>query len=120
MLNISYGWQFYFACGYSILVNMATKKATSTKKPTARKKVSTVRSTKRPKATQLRSFHVAKPELPFMTFTVTRQTVYWLVLGAIVIVFGFWINKLQSDIQSIYDSIDQNTLMSEYSLPKRR
>jgi hypothetical protein len=41
-----------------------------------------------------------------MTFRVTKQTVYWLVLGAVVILFSTWILRLQADIQSIYDSID--------------
>ncbi len=44
-----------------------------------------------------------------MTFTPTKQSLYWLVLGVIVICFATWILKLQSDIQAIYDSIDANS-----------
>ena len=100
---------------------MATKKATSTKKPTTRKKASAVRSKKSKSQTSaVRSFRVSKPDTPFMTFSITRQTVYWLVLGLIVIVFGFWINKLQSDISDIYDSIEQNMILNDYTPVKKR
>ncbi len=45
-----------------------------------------------------------------MTFQITRQTVYWLVLGFVVILFTVWIMQLQADIQVLYDQIDATTL----------
>lgn len=81
---------------------MATKKTTTTK----RKR--TVKSTRRAKAPEIRSFRIAPEDVPFMTFKLTRQTLYWLVLSAVVVAFTLWILKLQSDIQEIYDSIDAN------------
>ena len=79
---------------------MATKKTTTTK----RKRI--VRSIK--KTPQVKSFRVTKDDTPFFTFKLTRQTVYWLALSAVVIAFTLWILKLQSDIQDIYNSIDAN------------
>jgi hypothetical protein len=58
--------------------------------------------------------------VPFFTFSLTRQTVYWLVLGVILIVFALWITKLQSDIQSIYDTIDMNTAEQDTYVPTKK
>lgn len=84
--------------------------ATTKKKPASKAKATKVRSAaprkKSNKKQPVRSFRVAKPESPFFTFSITKQTVYWLVLSAVVLVFGLWLIKLQSDIQGIYDSID--------------
>jgi cell division protein FtsL len=44
-----------------------------------------------------------------MTFRVTRQTVYWLVLSLVIILFTLWLTRLQADIQDLYDQIDANT-----------
>jgi len=81
---------------------MATKKTTTTK----RKRVTT--STKRKKSPEMQSFRVARDDVPFFTFKLTKQTLYWLVLSAVVVAFTLWILKLQSDIQEIYNSIDAN------------
>lgn len=56
----------------------------------------------------------------FMTFRLTRQTVYWLVLGAVVILFSIWILRLQNEVQSIYDKIEttQADAESTYIIPK--
>lgn len=37
----------------------------------------------------------------------TVQTLYWLVIGVVVVAFSLWILKLQDDISKIYDSIDR-------------
>lgn len=83
-----------------ILLGMATKKTTTTKRKQPAK------SSRRAKAPQVRSFRVAPENAPFLTFKLTKQTLYWLVLSAVVIAFTLWILKLQSDIQDIYNSID--------------
>lgn len=86
--------------------------ATTKKKPVSKTKAKATKvrsSAPRKKTTKkqaVRSFRVAKPDTPFMTFSITKQTAYWLVLAGVVLVFGIWLIKLQSDIQAIYDSID--------------
>lgn len=101
---------------------MATKKTTTTKKTTASKKpaAKTAKPTKSavkraPKATPKvhaksnRVLGLQAEKEDFMTFRINRETVYWLVLGAVVILFTTWIMQLQSDIQKLYDEIDANT-----------
>ncbi len=80
-----------------------------TKKTTTPKRKRTVKTTKRAKASEAKSFRVAPEDVPFFTFKLTRQTLYWLVLSVVVIAFTLWILKLQSDIQDIYNSIDANS-----------
>jgi len=100
--------------------------ATTKKKPVSKSKVraTTVRSkTPRKKSTkkqEVRSFRVAKPETPFLTFSITKQTIYWLVLSVVVLVFGLWLIKLQSDIQAIYDSIDATNAEQIEILPAKK
>ena len=106
---------------------MATTKKNSTKSKAAKvskkvsspaKKASVKKSA--PKQQAVRSFRVSKPETPFLTFSLTRQTAYWLVLGLIFIVFALWITKLQSDIQGIYDTIDMNTAAEDTYVPAKK
>lgn len=87
---------------------MATKKTTTTKRKSAVKTTPkrAKSSPKRAKAPVMRSFRVAQAEAPFFTFKLTKQTLYWLVLSAVVVAFTLWILKLQSDIEDIYNSID--------------
>ena len=97
---------------------MATKKTstkkTPAKKPSTARKSTAKKSTKKPVASRmsLRN-HVGlqREELAFFTFRITKQTVYWLVLGAVVIMFTLWLAKLQSDIQDLYDQVDASTAL---------
>lgn len=81
-----------------------TRKKSSTN-PKARSKV-TRKAPPKKRTNAQRSFKVSKPITPFFTFQLTKQTLYWLVIGGVVLLFGIWLLELQSDIQSIYDSID--------------
>lgn len=89
---------------------MATKKS-PTKKParaaSARAK-QTKTTVKNKKATQKREF---------MSFTPTLETLYWLVLGVIIIIFTIWIMNLQANIQNIYDQININNADSSLNIP---
>lgn len=93
---------------------MAIKKTTT--KKTAPKKKPAVKAVKNKKPTAKTGVrkHVglAREEESFMTFRINRQTVYWMVLGAVVILFTMWILKLQMDIQALYDQIEVNTAQS--------
>jgi cell division protein FtsL len=98
---------------------MATKKKPTTttkpavkKKPTAARKAhkTPVKSKKSTKLSLLGARIKLQPEEnEFMTFRVTRQTVYWLVLSLVIILFTLWLTRLQADIQDLYDQIDANT-----------
>jgi hypothetical protein len=79
---------------------MATKKTTTKRKSPAKRSR---------KSAEMKSFRIAKEETPFLTFKLTKQTLYWLVLAVVVIGFTLWILKLQSDIQDIYNSIDASS-----------
>ena len=57
-----------------------------------------------------RSFRVSKDNKPFMSVGFGRETVYWLILGAVVILFSLWIANLQAEINQIYDHINQSEI----------
>ncbi len=84
----------------------ATKKKAAPARSRAPKAASTSTRVRTKKAANVQSFRLAKQTTPFMTTSTSRETVYWLILGIVVIAFTAWIMKLQSDIQAIYDSID--------------
>lgn len=95
---------------------MATTKKTTARKTTARTKApvnkAPVKSAaKAPakkqspkktvsKETQYETFKLAK-DTPLMTFKVTRQTVYWVVIMAFVIFFQLWIIRLQVEVAQL-------------------
>ncbi|HRJ06352.1 MAG TPA: hypothetical protein PK096_04800 [Candidatus Saccharibacteria bacterium] len=56
----------------------------------------------------------------FMTFRVNLQTLYWLILGGVVLLFSMWILQLQSDVQKIYDQIDINTAEGNTVMPEEK
>lgn len=97
---------------------MATTKAKSTKtaKPTTKtvkkapaKKKTTTRATSTKKAQpQYRSLHVSSPDRPFLSFNVTRQTFYWLIILALVLGLGGWVISLQIKINDLYNKIEEN------------
>ena len=88
---------------------MATKK-TTTKKTPAKKSTVKRKSAKTSAPSVLSSVRLERETRPFMTFSITRETVYWLVLGAVVILFTIWLMRLQMNIQALYDDIDSSNL----------
>jgi len=81
-------------------------KKPAAKKPVARKAVA--KSTKvvrksaaSKKAAPMKSFRVYKDSTPFTTFKLTRQTFYWVVLLAFIVVTQLWILKIQMDISTL-------------------
>ncbi len=98
---------------------MATKK-TTTKRAPAKKKPAVQTSTKstgkkapkasvQPKSRVTKHIKLQRSSEDFMTFRVNRETVYWMVLGGVVILFAMWILQLQADIQKLYDEIDASS-----------
>lgn len=91
---------------------MATSKKATSKKTVSRSAVSTKASPKLKKTpikkttakTEMRSFRVSKDDMPFGTFRVTRQTVYWVILVAFIIFAQLWIINLQVEVASLLDA----------------
>lgn len=103
-------------------------KKTTTKKPakrtTARKSATTkssapklVRLAKRP---QMESFKLARPQSPFLTIAITRQTLYWSIIAAAVLGLGMWIIYLQNQVNAIYDQIEANNLDNSIITPHKK
>lgn len=69
----------------------------------ATKKASRKHSSK--KSMKMESFKVAKDVPPFRTFKFTKQTLYWTILMAVIVVFQLWILKLQMDIAAVTDAL---------------
>jgi len=52
----------------------------------------------------MKSFKLSRETLPFLTFRITRQTVYWTVLLFIILTLELWILSMQLDVIHITDS----------------
>ncbi|MDK2899098.1 MAG: hypothetical protein PWQ10_285 [Patescibacteria group bacterium] len=79
---------------------MATAKK-STKKSPAKKKVS-VNCKKEP---EFKSFKLSKEQAPFMSFRITKQTVYWTILLIYIMVLVLWITRIQLETLQIINNI---------------
>ncbi len=90
-----------------------TKKAPAKKKPAVKTSKTAVKRVHKPARKSSRMLAIQPEQEDFMNFRVNRETVYWVVLGAVVIIFAMWIMQLQADIQKIYDDIDASTAASE-------
>lgn len=92
---------------------MTTKKSTTLKKTTHVKAAKTQPTSKKStkKVPAVKSLKLSKSQTPFMTLSPSRQSLYWLILGVVVICFTAWILKLQADIDSLYNSIETNSSM---------
>lgn len=82
--------------------NLMVAKKTVAKKPV--KKGVHKNSTSK-KTVPMKSFHVYKNDVPFITFRITRQTVYWTVLLISIIVTQLWILRIQTDIATLTNTI---------------
>lgn len=87
---------------------VATKKKTSTSKKSPAKKTPAVRH---------RSL-ARSAESPFMTFKFTQQTLYWIIIGALIVALSAWVLSLTIQIQNIYDNIDELRADTSISSPK--
>ena len=81
-----------------------TKKSADRTRMSKKPAKSTKHSSKNvPKMT---SFHLAKADQPFMTFKITVQTVYWLILSGVVLLLGIWMIIINQRVQAIYDQVE--------------
>ena len=52
----------------------------------------------------MRSFRVAPESKPFLSFSLTRQTLYWIILVAFIVFTQLWIINLQVEVASLIDA----------------
>lgn len=53
-----------------------------------------------------------------MSAAITEQTIYWAVLGIIVLAFGAWVLVVNDRIQRIYDQIDAQMISLNTTVKK--
>jgi hypothetical protein len=69
------------------------------------------------KAPVERSFVRTPDEHPFVSFHITQQTFYWLVLGALFLGLGLWVIYLTIQVHSMYDTTDMTNANSSTTYP---
>lgn len=89
------------------------------KKPVAK---SSKPSKKSAKVQGLRSFKRSPETSPFLTFRITYQTAYWLILCLFILGVGIWIVTINMKAQKVYDDaaaieLGTSSLQSDYKKP---
>jgi Flp pilus assembly protein TadB len=103
---------------------MAEKKSTAKKKATTKSATTKSAAVKSPakkrstkKSAEMHSFKRYKDPQPFMTFKITQQTIYWLIIALMSISVVLLLTKMQRDIVDLYDQIDQIRLSEPDFVP---
>lgn len=74
------------------------RKTPTRKKPAARKSGAK-------KAEEMRSFRLYKNQTDFVSFRITRQTVYWSILLAVIVFTQLWILNIQMEIADLTNAL---------------
>lgn len=94
-----------------------TKKAAVAKKPVVKrapaKAVPTKTKVSHKQAATAKSFRRAQPDRPFLSFSPSIQTFYWLVLAGLVLTLAMWVASISMHVQRLYDEIDQLNAQSD-------
>lgn len=103
---------------------MATTKKAPTKKSSTTqsraKKAPAVKKTTAKRPTTVRRATPAAPRASFMTLTPTVETVYWAILGGLVIVLAIWVATLTIQVQNIYNQIEITNAQNSINIvPKK-
>jgi hypothetical protein len=88
------------------------KKVVAKKAPAKKTPVKKAGSKKSAQASAMRSFRLARANESFTTFKITRQTLYWVILIAFIVVVQLWILRLQSDIATLLE-IQQTQMLED-------
>ena len=73
----------------------------------AKSKKAAKKSTVKPKrVVKVEDFKVAKEPAPFMTFKLTQQTFYWLMLLLLIFALAIWVLDIQLQTTEIINSIE--------------
>lgn len=70
------------------------------------------------KQAAMRSFQLSPPTQPFITFKLTQQTFYWIIICLFVLALGVWVTILSVKVQGVYDRIDKFILLQESNLSR--
>ena len=57
------------------------------------------------KSSKIKSFKQSKETTPFMSFVITKQTAYWVILFVLIFVLALWVLNIQLDTLRILESI---------------
>lgn len=87
---------------------------TTKRKTVAAKKPTVVKRT----TVKKKSARADEPQ--FMEARITEQTLYWLIFGAVAIMFAMWIFTLDSKIQKLYDQVDASSYSIEHATPREK
>jgi len=74
-----------------------------TKKKTVKKPI--VKKLPVKNSSELKSFKRQKETAPFMSFKITKQTVYWSVLVVYIMILMLWISHIQLETMQILNNI---------------
>ena len=85
-----------------------TKSKKAIKKTTVKAKASTVKTkTKRvSRPIVYQDFKIQKEAVPFMTFKLTQQTFYWLILLLLISALSIWVLDIQLKTNELLNSIE--------------
>ncbi len=86
----------------------AKTKTTTAKKVTKKPAVAAKKAAPKKRAV---STATAKPQ--FFQIRITDQSLYWLIFGAVAILFAMWIYTLDGRVRDLYDQIDIDTYNTE-------
>ena len=81
-----------------------TAKKTPVKKSTA-KQAPAKKTTSKKKSAEYATLKLSPEKTPFLTFKVTDQTIYWLVLSVVVFLLALWVLHLHLELLEIINSI---------------
>lgn len=94
---------------------------TTSKKAPSTKKQPTKKSSTSQGSPTMHSFVRYKDTSPFKSFQLTSQTVYWLILCALILALGLWVISLNVRVQQIYDQAQYTAASTPYlSTPLKR
>lgn len=94
-----------------------TVKPTKTTKKTSPKK--TTRKSSAPTSVHMETLKMSKETTPFLTIAITRQTLYWLIISAMVLALGLWVINIQIKVNELYDSIEIST-REAFTIPTQK
>lgn len=78
-----------------------TKSKKAVKKPATRKPVARSK-----KSIKIEDFRISRESSPFMTFKITQQTFYWLMLLLLIFALALWVLTIQIQTMDIINSIE--------------
>jgi hypothetical protein len=86
-------------------VEAASKEESAPKKAPAKKAPATKKAAA--KKSEYQSFQLSEDKDDFMSMKLTRQTLYWTILGVLSVAFAWYTISITQSISDIYTQIDE-------------